>query len=149
MKTIFLASTLLLFLVSCSPRLAVERYGFPYSQMGTKLIPFRLPLPEGAPIPLEDLALSLPIFEGPPGTTSEPSGPVYLNGRRTWLLEGDGAQVTVRVDRLTQEKVVPNRIKVTLGPKSLYAPGELWIYTLEQRKDGWKKLSAETQRMRP
>lgn len=148
MKIISLAPTLFLFLVACSPRLAVERYGRPYSEMGAKLIPFRQPLPEGVPIPLEDLALSLPVFEGPPRKTGEPHGPVYQNGGRTWLLEGDGAQVTVRVDRLTQEKVVPNRIKVTLGPKNLYAPGEFWIYTLEQRKDGWKKLSAETQRVR-
>lgn len=148
MKIIALAPTLLLFLVACSHRPAVERYGIPYSRMGFERIPFRQPLPEGPAISLEDLALSLPVFEGPPRKTGEPYGPVYQNGGRTWLLKGDGAQVTVRVDRLTSEKVIPNRIRVTLGPKALYAPGELWIYTLEQRKDGWKKLSAETQRVR-
>ena len=135
-------------LVACSPRPAIERYGHPYSRLGTSLIPFRQPLPEGPAIPLEDLALSLPVFEGLPGKTGEHYGPMYQNEGRTWLLEGDGAQVAVRVDRLTPEKVIPNRVRVTLGPKSIYAPGELWIYTLEQRKDGWKKLSAETQRVR-
>jgi hypothetical protein len=116
--------------------------------MGYERIPFRQPLANGDRIPLEDLALTLPVFESPPRKTGEPNGPVYQNGGRTWLLEGDGAQVTVRVDRLTSEKVIPNRIKVTLGPKAPYAPRELWIYTLEQRKDGWKKLSTETKRIR-
>jgi hypothetical protein len=148
MKLILLTA-LPFFLAACSPQLAVERYGYPYSQMGADLIPFRQPLPEGPAISLEDLALSLPVFESEPHKTGEPHGPTYQNHRLSWLLAGDGAQVPVRVDRLTQEKVVPNRIKVTLGPKSIYAPGELWIYTLEQRKDGWKKLSAETQRVRP
>lgn len=136
-------------LAACSSRLAVERYGYPLSQMGSATIPFRQPLPEGPAIPLEDLALSLPVFEGPPGNAANHDGPIYQNGGRTWLLKGDGAQVTVRVDRLTAEKVIPNRIRVTLGPKSIYAPGELWIYTLEQRKDGWKKLSAEAHRVQP
>lgn len=149
MKFISLTSALFLFLASCASRVAVERYGFPYSQMGTKLIPFRQPLPEGPAIPLEDLALSLPVFEGRPEKTGAHYGPTYQNGGRTWLLKGDGAQVTVRVDRLSPEKVIPNRIKVTLGPKNMFAPGQLWIYTLEQRKDGWKKLSAETQHVRP
>ena len=136
-------------LVACSPQLAIERYGVPYSQMGTRLIPFRQSLPKGPAIPLEDLALSLPVFEGPPGKTGARYGPAYHNGGRTWLLEGDGAQVTVRVDRLTPEKVIPNRIKVTLGPKSMFAPGELWIYTLEQQEGGWKKLSAQTKHVHP
>ena len=141
------ASYLLLMVIligACSQDRAVEKYGMPYSRMTEEFIPFRVEPPKDPDASLEDLALSLPIFESSPVKVGDEYGPTYQNGGTTWKLEGDGAQIPVQVDRLNLEKIFPTQIRVTLGSAGLYAPDEVWIYTLERKKDGWKKLSSRT-----
>ncbi len=135
---------LFLLSIGCSQNLKVERYGIPYSRMGQDFIPYRSSLPDGNDATLEDLAQSVPVFEGSPGRVGDDFGPTYQNDGRSWVLEGDGAQIPVRVDRLTAEKALPTRIRVTLGPNALYEANKIWIYTLEREATGWRKIKAET-----
>ncbi|MFC7339697.1 hypothetical protein ACFQY0_21105 [Haloferula chungangensis] len=129
---------------SCSHHPAVEDSGPPLSSLSPPFIVDREPLADETFPSLEDLALTLPVFETSPTRVADDDGTRYENGGRTWTIEADGAQVPVRVDRLTPEKVAPTRILVTLGPKPLYGIDEIWIYELERVPGGWRRLSAKT-----
>lgn len=132
---------------SCSHHPDVERWGPPLSGLSASFIPDSELLADSNFPSLEDYALTLPVFESPPSRVQDDEGTRYENGGRTWIIQADGAQVPVRVDRLTPEKVAPTRVRVTLGPKAIYAPNEIWIYELERQPGGWRKLSARSKRV--
>jgi hypothetical protein len=142
LRIIILKVIALCSLTSCSHQPVIEQWGEPTSKLAFKFIPDETPLNNKLSPTLEQLALTLPIFEGPPSKVSEGQGTRYENQGKTWVLGYDGAQKPVVVDLLSY-KGQPSKIRLSIGPEQPLG-NELWEYILERREGGWKRISART-----
>ncbi|MDA7506251.1 hypothetical protein N9124_02120 [bacterium] len=114
----------------------------PFVELGQKVIIDTSPIANPATAKLQDLALSLPVFEG---SYQEMRHWVVeeddaINETGKWELRGDGAQMPVTVEELKPAKNGARKIKlIVVGELN---PGEEpeWTYHLQRVSGGWKVL---------
>ena len=98
---------------------------------------------------LREMALTLPILED---DSDYNTSLIYKNSKaaittRTWDLPTDGAQPSVRIERLKPAANGAATIMMTMGPSVIDAnPSNptLWVSRLERVSRGWRVLSATT-----
>lgn len=104
-----------------------------------------IPLPD--PCGMEDIAFSFPVFElGAEQTKKEiKSGDFQVVASKTsWTLLGDGAQSTVRFDRLSEARGKDLMVRLTFGPVfQAYRdlPDPTFVYEFRRGSGGWHKLA--------
>jgi hypothetical protein len=101
------------------------------------------PLRDAVPLPrldptLQDLACTFPVFEMGVEQTKNiiRDGGFGVSVTKTrWMLEGDGAQPTVILDKISREGEEPLKVNLTVGSLLDDPPT---VYTYERIEGGWR-----------
>jgi len=130
-------------LCSCSNEAPISVAKQPYGPLAEPIVSDAKKLP---PQPsLQDIAFSFPVFEIGADATKQAIRrgdikPIETPNHLT--IEGDGAQPTVQIDRLSPPKTDPIRVRLTLGPvfDGIGAHSPVYSYDFERVIGGWKRL---------
>jgi len=121
----------------------------PYGLLTEPRIEDAVPLPSGREPTLQEIAFTFPVFEiGHEATLANiKRGDAQVEVTHdTWTLFGDGAQTTVRVERLSRRDLDPLRISLSLGP--VFDGGisnelPIYRYHFTREASGWVRTHYE------
>lgn len=131
---------------SCTaPGTSEPHIDHPFAALSSHDIPISPPI-SGRSTSLQDLALSLPVWEITANGAREAlaRGSLETEVQATsWTAFGDGAQPTVRLELLNAGVSFPGPYRLIVGPICSHAPGApsyTFTYTLELHPDHWQRL---------
>jgi hypothetical protein len=110
-----------------------------------EFVQYLIPLPE--PYGMEDIAFSFPVFEIGAERTRESirlGDFQVVKTKTSWTLLGDGAQSTVRFNRLPEVHEKELYVRVAFGPVfQAYQdlPDPTFVYEFRRGIGGWHKMS--------
>ncbi|MES2658687.1 MAG: hypothetical protein V4689_08715 [Verrucomicrobiota bacterium] len=137
---LLILTTAIALVIGCKVGQSIPADGGPRSPLDELIVQDVTPITSDHPS-LSDLAFTFPVFEMGAAATKENiarGDSQVVAGQAFWKLEGDGAQPSVSIERLTPEKVDPCQVRLSYGP---VFDGPTYVYVFERIEGGWKRLS--------
>ena len=147
MKTLFPILIISCAFAGCRTPASTELVSCGYVQMNAKEIPDEIPLKSPLQSSVQDIALTFPVYEMGAHQTKDSilRGDVSVKSSEScWLLEGDGAQTSVELIRVSSMKETPLRVILKIGPRFEGHKADDFVceYEFERIEGGWRKVSA-------
>lgn len=155
MKNLFLSSVAVCLLIGCeSTTPSFESISCGYSQLDADTVVDEIPLKSPMLASIQDMALTFPVYEMGSIQTKQNllRGDASVKSSESrWLLEGDGAQTSIELIRVSPASTIPLRVVLKVGPKfnGIHEDDFVYEYEFERIEGGWRKLSARKSRDSP